>query len=522
MIELAHMLAALPFHSTAVSHLAGSIGFARDALLHGRAFFWLLVLSAMLLLNGCGNNGDSGAVHIDVIGEPRDLARPLNAARRPSGQIMLAATAQGLLTFDPRGELLPSLAESWIVSDNGRSLIFRLRLTRWPDGSTAKAPEVAALLRGRMQANPRLLGGLRPQVRAMTDRVIEIRLEAALPAFLQLLAHPAMAIQRGATPGGTGPYSAKRTGNEWQLEPVLNPDAAMEGVDEPTMAALDRRILRATPAALGVTRFIAGRNDALLGGRFQDLPLLGVARFREESVRADPVQGLFGLAVEARSGPLDDAAVRRAVASAIDREALASALGLAGWTITSAIVPSALDLARVPTVPEWALAPILTRQQQARKAVNEWRAINGDPPALRIALSPGSGARLLFLRIAHDLRAISLQARLVAWDEPADLRLIDEVAPFDSALWYLARLDCANSVNCSESASLRLNDARQARTPEGLAVALGEAEALMSAHGGFIALGMPIRWSLVSRRLTGFAPTPRGRHPLNRLIADTN
>lgn len=47
---------------------------------------------------------------------------------------------------------------------------------------------------------------------------------------------------------------------------------------------------------------------------------------------------------------------------------------------------------------------------------------------------------------------------------------------------------------------------------------LGEAEPLMAAHGGFIPLAMPVRWSLVSRKLDGFAPSPRAEHPLDHVM----
>jgi peptide/nickel transport system substrate-binding protein len=44
----------------------------------------------------------------------------------------------------------------------------------------------------------------------------------------------------------------------------------------------------------------------------------------------------------------------------------------------------------------------------------------------------------------------------------------------------------------------------------------------MVAHNGYIALGAPVRWSLVSKRLTGFLPSARARHPLNHLFRSTN
>lgn len=484
-----------------------------------RRLAFSVLLPALLLVSGCGEPQSGGPVRVDVSGAPDDLRRPLEAARRPAGQLMLAATAQGLLTFDARGEILPAMAESWIVADDGRSIIFRLRRLDWLDGRPVKAPEVAALLRQRMRASPRLLAGLSPQVRAMTDRVIEVRLSGAFPSFLQLLAQPAMAIQPGTAPGGTGPYRPKRQGPGWLLEPLPDPLLGPDG-EEGEIPRSAYRAVQAVGAPLGIVRFASGQSDMLLGGRFQDLPLLAVGKLGGDRVRADPVQGLFGFAVEARSGPLVDRTIRSAVAAAIDREQLARDLGVAGWTISYTILPGALDLGRAPTLPDWSLAPLAQRRAVGREAVTRWQVAEGVPPPLRIALPAGSGARLLFFRIAADLRAIGLTARMVAWEAPADLRLIDEVPPFDSALWYLARLDCARGIFCDPQASRALDEARNAGSPADLSIALGEAETRMAGHGGYIALGSPIRWSLVSPQLTGFAASPRARHPLNRLVAD--
>ena len=106
--------------------------------------------------------------------------------------------------------------------------------------------------------------------------------------------------------------------------------------------------------------------------------------------------------------------------------------------------------------------------------------------------------------------------------ESADLRLIDEVAPYDSALWYLGRVGCVRKIHCSALADAALQAASLASSAEERMARAAEAEALMQAHNGYIALGAPVRWSLVSRRLSGFTPSPRARHPLNHLFSSPN
>ena len=67
-----------------------------------------------------------------------------------------------------------------------------------------------------------------------------------------------------------------------------------------------------------------------------------------------------------------------------------------------------------------------------------------------------------------------------------------------------------------------LQAASLASTAEERAARVAQAVGLIQGHDGYIPLGAPIRWSLVSKRLSGFLPSPRGRHPLNHLFRSTN
>ena len=101
---------------------------------------------------------------------------------------------------------------------------------------------------------------------------------------------------------------------------------------------------------------------------------------------------------------------------------------------------------------------------------------------------------------------------------PADLKLIDAVAPYDSARWYLATA----CVICSDEAQAALIAARDAPTMAERATHIAEAEAAMNADVAFIPIAIPFRWSIVSLRLKQWQGNPRAWHPLNRLRNDTN
>ncbi|MBH1998160.1 MAG: ABC transporter substrate-binding protein [Sphingomonadaceae bacterium] len=473
-------------------------------------------------LGACSNEG-SGPVVVSIVGDRDDFAKPLQHLPDPGAKLILEATAQGLVAFDASGEILPALAQRWIVEDDGRSYIFRLRRAFWANGARVAAPDVARMLMSRIIALRQLdpdgpLDAVQSVV-PMTGEVIEIKLAAARPFVLQMLAQPQMAVL--SRDGGTGPYRRAVRGNALFLTPVDRSTGDDETAEEP-MPPAQLRVLRAERAALAIIRFRQEKAALVLGGRFADLPLLVPAGIDRDAVRADPVQGLLGLAVVGEGKMLADDGVRAAINMAIDRSALPPLFPLGGWATSEQILPSQLDLGRAPTPPAWAGQSMDDRRAQARATIAQWRAGQDEPPALRIALPSGPGATLLFGMLRRDLAAIGLTARRVALDAPTDLRMIDEVAPYDSVLWYLGRIGCARKILCSDAADAELQAATLASTPEERAARIGEAEALMQAHNGYIALGTPVRWSLVSRRLSGFQPSHRARHPLNHLFRRPN
>ena len=470
---------------------------------------------AAALLTACNPRPDTGAVVVSAIGGELGYADPAMAPLSHPAAVLTNATAQGLVRFDAAGQIVAGLAERWIIIDGGMTYIFRLRGLRWDDGTAVAADQVAALLRRQLAPGSR--NSLLPFLSAieavvvMTPQVIEVRLKRARPDLLKLFAQPDLALLRlRPAASGTGPLRAvSDVGRALLLQPVPDPDRA-DPDDPRPLGAEDQILLRGERAAIAVARFAAHRSDLVSGGTADDWPLVaGDTDLAPANIRIDPAAGLFGLAIVNRDGFLAEAAHRAAVAEAIDAERLTGAV-MSGWASAATILPDTLDSLSGPATPAYAALAMDDRRAEARGQVAGW---TGGPIGLRVAVPAGPGGTIVFGAVAADLARIGIAAIRVSLQAPADLRLVDAVAPYDSARWYLATA-CRP---CGDVARGALEQARDAATLADRSRWIAAADQAMVEDVAFIPLARPLRWSLVALRLREWQANARAWHPLNRL-----
>ncbi|MCB2013570.1 MAG: ABC transporter substrate-binding protein [Sphingobium sp.] len=477
-----------------------------------------LITAMLTLVASCGDRSANGPIGVSVIGAQDEFRAPLTHIDSLAGAISFAATAQGLVSYDDAGNVIPGLAQRWIVVDDGKSYIFRLRRARWANGKRVDARDVRRILLARKRAvvaeDPYGPVATISDILAMTADVIEIRLKNPRPNFLMALALPQMGI--AMSDGGSGPYrkilQEKGQPGDMLLTPVADFMAPEEQPED-----IETRIIWAERSARAIMRFQNGQSDLVLGGTLADLPFLGLAEVNAGTVRFDPVVGLFGLALSPRTKLFDDPNVREAINMAIEREALIGYFDINRWRIAMQIVPQQLELPQMPAPPDWARQPITERRNLAIGTITRWRAQHdGKPVTLSIALPKGPGMELLFIALRAQLRAIDVDLKRT--DRNADLTLVDEVAPYPSVSWYLGRVSCKRKVHCSKEAEELLEQSVAAEDMAGRAELLAQAEPLVQAHNGFIPLATPVRWSLAGRRVNGYSPSPRGYHDMRRLV----
>ncbi|TVV72344.1 ABC transporter substrate-binding protein [Sphingomonas solaris] len=469
----------------------------------------LAPLFAVLALAACAPAPDDGPLAVSVIGDRPAVVDPSQKPVGTASALLLSAVAQGLVRFDAAGQIEPGLAIRWDVSDDGLYYTFRIA-----DNAGIDAGHVARWLRaaiGPTSRNPLqpVLGAV-AEIVAVTPEVIEIRLIGPRPDLLPLFAQPQLAVL--ANGAGTGPFRIEaRRGSSLLLAPV---DPAVEAT--PEAIARSKLRLRAEPAARAVARFAADRAAVVLGGGFADLAIARAASPAADALRFDPAPGLFGFAVTTRGGFTGVADNRRALAMALDRGRIAGAFG-GGWRPAATLLPGTLVDRQTPATPDWIDTPLADRLTLARETIATWLAAEGTPPVVRVAMPEGPGARMLFALVEAHWRAIGVSTVRVGADAEADLTLVDLVAPGESAAWYLRRFECVRSIVCSGEADAALTAARDAATLPERAARLADADTRLTQISAFIPVAQPLRWSLVSRRLTGWQDNRRAAHPLDQL-----
>jgi peptide/nickel transport system substrate-binding protein len=472
----------------------------------------LLIAATLPTLVACRKT-ESGPVDVVAIGGAPQLANPNRDPIDAGSAFLMQAAAQGLVRFDAAGEIEPALAQRWIVSDDGLRYTFRLARGEWPGGGRITAQQVAARLRAAASPSSRnpvkpILGAIQ-EIVAMTDEVLEISLKSPRTGFLQLLAQPEMAVIRDGF--GTGPYRAsKGAGGTIQLAlPPPDEEEAEAASEEPPI------ILSGARAAVAVARFAKGDADLVIGGTAGDLPIAQAARPPANSLIFDPVGGLFGLSFGSREGPLAQAEVRQALAMALDRPALVAALRVPALQPTETILLAGTEGIAQPAAPAWTALPLPGRRALAAATLTR---LAPERLRVRVALPDGPGWRIAFAHLRRDWAAVGVEAVRVAAAAPAELRLIDEVAPVTLASWYLRHFACNASRVCDPAADELLAAARIAPTQINRRALLATADRIITDAAPFIPLAAPVRWSLVSPRLTGFRPNRFGRHPAGELV----
>jgi len=267
--------------------------------------------------------------------EPPNLASYLSTSG-PIGQVA-AKVYEGLIDLGPGFEIEPKLAKSWEVSEDGLTMTFKLQEgVTWHDGEPFTSADVAYSL-------TEVLGKVHPRggatlsvidaVETPDDYTVVLKLSEPAPYLMVALngyESPIVAKhvfegtdtrnnETANAPIGTGPFKFI----EWQKGQYVRLDKN-ENYWREGLPYLDRVVVRFIADAS--TRTAAMENQEIHYGAFGAIPNIDVPRLRDLDYIDVTTKGyeyfapIMQLQFNVESKPFDDPAVRRAIATAVDRQ----------------------------------------------------------------------------------------------------------------------------------------------------------------------------------------------------------
>ncbi len=286
-----------------------------------------LTLTSALALIATGALAAQTDVTIGMQLEPPHLD-PTSAAAGAIDQVLYSNVFEGLTRFGPDGTVNAGLAESWDISEDGTTYVFKLRTgVKFHDGTDFEATDVVfSLDRARAEdstnAQKALFDGIE-SVEAVDANTVKITLNAPQGNFLfnmawgdAVIVAPESIDDIKNNPVGTGAFTfadwkqgdsitIARNANYWGTAPALE-EATFKFISDPT-------------AAFGA--MMAGDVDAFYGYPAPE----NLAQFEADprfNVLSGSTEGETILAINNKLEPFNDVRVRKAVSMAIDRQAI--------------------------------------------------------------------------------------------------------------------------------------------------------------------------------------------------------
>lgn len=285
------------------------------------------------------------------------------------GELVVDALFDPLVRVDRRMHLVPAAAQRWEVDETGTEFTFHLREATFHDGTPVTAdafvrsfqriadgsaePEsfLAYLLEPVEGSDAAQAGGELTGVEAVDDRTLVVRLNQPYPRFVEVLSHPSLVPLPEAADDAEA-YGEQPVGN--------GPFLLAEPRDPGSFLRLSAFPEHHEPPLLDEVLFQIYPEDTNGEQRWEDLAegQLQVAEVPPE--RFDDAIELFGASRDGYTGPgllhgitstvylygfdttrepFDDPVVRRAISSAVDREALADEVMLGARVAATSIVP---------------------------------------------------------------------------------------------------------------------------------------------------------------------------------------
>lgn len=414
------------------------------------------LLLACLWLAGCGSGDDHGfpdritpAIAPDGTktlrkgngAEPQTLD-PGKASGVPAANI-LYDLYEGLVTYSHEGDVVPGVAKSWDISDDGKTYIFHLRHdARWSNGQPVTAGQFVFSLRRAVapataspyadihspivnaaaittgDKDPSTLG-----VTALDKHTLKIRLHERTPFFIKTLAHPSSypvyppAVKKWddaftqpghAVTDGAYQMQSWRVNNKIVLK--RNPhyrDNKDTKIDRVVYYPIDNKNSE-------LSRYQAGGLDFTYSAPSSKLERID--RHIPEQMHAVPGLGLYYFGFNVTKAPFKGKPkLRMALSMALDRRILVKKILRGGQPPGFSYVPGDMHGYDSEAYP-WADWPDDKRKAVARKLYHEAGYSEEHPLEARL-LYPSSNANKQISIVATAMWRRVLGANIIPWNQ---------------------------------------------------------------------------------------------------------
>lgn len=469
---------------------------------------------------------------------------------------------EGLTVYDPHGKVIPGVAESWKLSDDGTVYTFKLRdAANWSDGTPVtaddfvfafkrmedpkEAAEYASILYPIKNAEA-INGGKAPVdtlgIKAVDAKTLEVTLERPTPYFIELLAHyaalpvpPAVVKKFGAEwvkPGNmvcNGAYCLTENIPNDHITSVKNAkywDAANVKIDKVIYNPSEDQ-------ATTERMFEAGELDVVYNFQADQMKFLA-DKLGKDQVLAAPDLSSYYYVLDTRKPPFDDVRVRNAFSMAVDRDFLSEKIFSNTQIPAYSFVPEGI-VGYTPATPDWASLDQLDREDKAKELLKEaGYGEGGKPLNVDIRFNTNDNHKKVATAIADMWKAIGADVTIQNLDVKSHYAYLQEGGSFGAARcgWQADYADPENFLNLMVSSNKTFNyghyfnqkfdDLMKASYTERDAAKrlqiLHDAEQIAMDEQGVVPLMVHASTWLVSRKVKGFALNGVNEH-LTRFLS---
>lgn len=406
--------------------------------------FLILLLAGTLLHTGSALSRPDNLAEEQVLrrgnGAEVQTLDPHRAEGVPSSNI-LRDLYEGLTISAPDGKLMPGGAESWTISDDGKTYTFNIRReAKWSNGDPvtardfvyglrrsvdpATASKYSQILAPVLHAED-VIAGKQPLenlgVRALDDHRLEIRLKASTPYFLGLLnhsstypVHQASVEKHGgqfSRPGklvSNGAYTLK----EWVIQSHIKLERNPHYWDNADTIINTLYYYPIEDQSTELKRYRANEIDIT-----EDVPSQQIKWIRKnlaDELRIAPYLGSYYFGFNLTRPPFkDNLKLRRALSMAINREIITDKITALGEKPLYSWVPPGINgyVAAKLDYADWSQKK---RTEEARKLYQEAGYSRTNPLTVEIRYNTNENHKKLSIAVAAMWKqALGVKTRLV-------------------------------------------------------------------------------------------------------------